>query len=45
MSHHLVIFSLLILILNILILIFLSLSDHATFGSISKRRGGEAEIH
>ena len=41
--HHLVIFHLLIFLLNLLILIYLYLSEHATFKSISRIRGGGNE--
>ena len=39
-SHHLVIFCLLVLLLNLIILLFLSLSYHATFKSILKKKRG-----
>ena len=38
-SHHLVIFCLLVLLLKLFILLCLSLSDHATFKIISRIRG------
>ena len=42
-SHHSVLFSLLVHLLNLLILPFLSLLEYTIFKSISKRRGGGSE--
>ena len=47
-SHHSVIFHLLVLLINLLILTWLSLSDNSTLNSISRRRGGiiiKSSIH
>ena len=41
--HHWNIFRMFVLLLNLLILICLSLSEHATFNSISRRTGGGNE--
>ena len=38
-SHHLVLFRLLVIILNFLILLYLSLSEHSIFKSISRIGG------